>query len=317
MRRRPVSGVNSPAALLNQADLYHLTVPESVAANPDSLVPYYFNVIANSAPWLVGILAVCALAAMQSTGAAYMSTAGSMLTRDLYKRYLNPTASHNTQKFFGRVGVAFIVIAALLVATFSSDALVLLGGLAVAFGFQMWVALAGICWIPWITRQGATWGLAMGLIAVICTENFGLQLLGLIGIDWWGRWPLTIHSAGWGMIFNALFCIVISSMTQNASAHAHRMTFHSFLREHAGLPERKRSLIPIAWAITIGWLIFGIGPGAVIASIWAWQILFWVLGCGMMWFLAYKMEMSTMPERQIEALTEDIGDVVSKPSGAR
>ncbi len=29
-------------------------------------------------PWLVGILAVCALAAMQSTGAAYMSTAGAL-----------------------------------------------------------------------------------------------------------------------------------------------------------------------------------------------------------------------------------------------
>ena len=30
------------------------------------------------------------------------------LYRDLYKRYLNPTASHVTQKFFGRMGVAFI-----------------------------------------------------------------------------------------------------------------------------------------------------------------------------------------------------------------
>ena len=36
----------------------------------------------------------------------------------------------------------------------------------------------------------------------------------------------------------------------------------------------------------------------------------------MMWFLAYKMEMSTVPEREIEALHEDIGDIhmdVDKP----
>jgi hypothetical protein len=116
---------------------------------------------------------------------------------------------------------------------------------------------------------------------------------------------------------------------------AHRMTFHSFLREHAGLPEHKRGLIPIAWIVTIAWMIFAIGPGAVIGntifgapnapetwvfgipSIWAWQIIFWLLGVGMMWFLAYRMEMSTMPDRQIEALTEDIGDVVQKPTGAR
>ena len=127
-------------------------------------MPYYFNLIADTMPWLVGLLAVCALAAMQSTGAAYMSTAGAMLTRDLYKRYLNPTASHVTQKLFGRLGVAFIVIGGPGGGHDSRDALVLLGGLAVAFGFQMWPSLAAICWFPWITRQGATWGLAAGLI---------------------------------------------------------------------------------------------------------------------------------------------------------
>ena len=45
-----------------------------------------------------------------------------------------------------------------------------------------------------------------------------------------------------------------------------------------------------------------------IPSIWAWQILFWLLGCGMMWFLAYKMEMSTMPRKSVSALVDDIGD---------
>ena len=320
-------------AALDGFTLYQLLVPEGVAAKPDSIVPYYFNQIGESMPWLVGLLAVCALAAMQSTGAAYMSTAGSMLTRDLYKRYLNPTASHNVQKLFGRIGVAFIVVSALLVATFSSDALVLLGGLAVAFGFQMWVSLAGICWIPWITRQGATLGLAAGLLGVIFTESFGLTILGAVGIDLWGRWPLTIHSAGWGMFLNAGVCIIVSAMTQDDSAFAHRMKFHTFLHEHAGLSESKRGLVPVAWGIALVWCIFGIGPGAVIGntifgapnapetwtfgipSIWAWQILFWLLGVFMMWFLAYKMEMSTMPSREIEALTEDIGDLVARPGG--
>ncbi len=303
---------------------------EAISKKPDSLVPYYFNQIADTTPWLVGLLAVCALAAMQSTGAAYMSTAGAMLTRDLYKRYLNPTASHATQKLFGRIGVAFIVISALLVATFSADALVLLGGLAVAFGFQMWPSLAAICWFPWITRQGATLGLAAGLIGVIFTENFGGQIAGWAGIELpWGRWPWTIHSAGWGMILNLAVCLPVSAMTQNDKDHAHRMTYHNFLREHASLPDSKRGLVPIAWGITLAWMFFGIGPGAVlgndifgapnagvdgwtfgIPSIWAWQILFWLLGVGMMWFLAYKMEMSTVPDREVEALVDDIGDVV-------
>ena len=316
--------VNEAGLVLNE-----VLPGEAIAGKPDSLVPYYFNQIADAAPWLVGLLAVCALAAMQSTGAAYMSTAGGMLTRDLYKRYLNPTAGHVTQKFFGRMGVAFIVIAALLVATFSRDALVLLGGLAVAFGFQMWPSLAAVCWFPWITRQGATWGLAIGLLAVIFTETFGQTIAGAVGIELpWGRWPWTIHSAGWGIIFNLAVCIIISAMTQNEAEQSHRMKYHSFLREHAGLSADKKKLVPIAWAITLAWMFFGIGPGAVIGntifgdpaagvegwtfgipSIWAWQILFWILGVFMMWFLAYKMEMSTMPDTEIEALVEDIGDI--------
>ena len=313
---------------LNEGEVIE-TTGQIIASKPDSLVPFYFNQIADAAPWLVGLLAVCALAAMQSTGAAYMSTAGGMLTRDLYKRYLNPTADHVTQKFFGRVGVAFIVISALLVATFSSDALVLLGGLAVAFGFQMWPSLAAVCWFPWITRQGATLGLIVGLLAVIFTETFGQTIAGFVGIELpWGRWPWTIHSAGWGMLFNLSVCLIVSAMTQKQEEQSHRMKYHSFLREHAGLSPEKKKLVPIAWAITLGWLFFGIGPGAVIGntifgapadgvegwtfgipSIWAWQILFWILGCFMMWFLAYKMEMSTMPDSEIESLVEDIGDV--------
>ena len=142
---------------------------------------------------------------------------------------------------------------------------------------------------------------------------------------------MTIHSAGWGMLLNLSVCLPVSYLTQNSNDLAHRMTYHNFLREHASLPASKKGLIPVAWAITIAWMFFGIGPGAVIGndifgapnagvegwtfgmpSIWAWQILFWLLGVGMMWFLAFKMEMSSIPEREIEALVEDIGDTAEE-----
>ncbi len=286
------------------------------------LVPQLIGVLQDTAPWLVGLLSVCALAAMQSTGAAYMSTAGGMLTRDLLKHFVMPNITHAQQKLFGRIGVGVIVLAALVVATTSSDALVLLGGLAVAFGFQMWPALLAVCYFPWLTRAGINLGLAAGLIAVVCTETIGQNL----GITAWGRWPWTIHSAGWGIIFNLGIAIIVSAMTQNKADTEHRMKYHSFLAEHATLPASKRGMVPIAWIITLVWFFFGIGPGAVIGndifgsptdaatwlfgmpSIWAWQILWWALGVFMMWFLAYKMEMSTMPESEIEVLQEDIGD---------
>jgi Na+/proline symporter len=250
-----------------------------------------------------------------------MSTAGGMLTRDLLKRYMMPNASHGQQKFWGRVGVGIIVLAALTVATTSKDALVLLGGLAVAYGFQMWPSLIAVCWWPFLTRAGVVLGLMAGLIAVTLTENVGAQYMP------WGRWPLTIHSAGWGILFNLGIAILVSLVTQKADDHAHKMTFHNFLREHATLPASKKGMVPIAWIITLVWFFFAIGPGAVIGntlfgnpndsgtwtfgipSIWAWQLLWWALGVCMMWFLAYRMEMSTVPAKEIEVLHEDIGDV--------
>jgi len=135
-----------------------------------------------------------------------------------------------------------------------------------------------------------------------------------------------MHSAFWGMFFQLLVCLPISAMTQNSRDRAHRQKYHDFLADHAALPASKQSLKPAAWIITIAWLFFGIGPGAVIGndifgspndistwtfgipSIWAWQIIFWLLGTGMMWFLAYKMEMSTLPKKSVSALVDDIGD---------
>ena len=294
------------------------------------VVPVLIMLLENSAPWFVGILCVCALAAMQSTGAAYMSTASAMLTRDLYKRFVNPSVGHSGQKLFGRIGVVVIAGAALVVATTSADALVLLGGLAVAYGFQMWPALIGICWWPFLTRKGVTVGLIAGIIAVTMTESIGTQWFGITA---WGRWPLTMHSAAWGRYFTLGLASRVSFLTQDDREKAHQRPFHAFLTEHAGLSAAKKKLRPAAWIITLAWFFFGIGPGAVLGnilfgdpndaatwvfgmpSIWVWHIIWWALGVGMMIFLAYKMEMSTAPETEIVALVEDIGDLEPRAEG--
>ncbi len=303
------------------------TLPTDISDIPDTLVPYILTMVQDNMPWLVAFLGVCALAGMQSAGAAYMSTAGAMLTRDVYKYKIQPQAGHSIQKFIARVSVLIILLIALVVALVNQDALVLLGGMAVAFGLQMWPALLGICWIKWFTAKGVTAGLAVGLITVFFTDNAGVTLLNMIGLDLWGRWPLTIHSGGWGILFNFAVCIAVSATSQKQSNQDHKSTYHEFLKEHAGLSEEKRKLIPVAWVLLAVWVFFAVGPGIVfgndlfgapdagrdgwlfgVPSIWAWQILFWILGVGLLWFLAYFMEMSTMPESEIEALTDDIAE---------
>lgn len=304
------------------------SMPTDISDTPDTLVPYILTIVQDNMPWLVAFLGVCALAGMQSAGAAYMSTTGAMLTRDIYKPYVQPQAGHSMQKFIARLSVLLILLAALVVALTNKDALVLLGGMAVAFGLQMWPALLGICWFSWFTHKGVAAGLIVGIIAVFLTDNAVLSLFSMLGLELpWGRWPLTIHSGGWGIALNLTTCIAVSAFTQTASTQQHKRKFHTFLKEHAGLPSAKRKLIPLAWSGTLLWIFFAVGPGVVVGndifgapdagregwlfgvpSIWAWQITFWILGVVLLWFLAYHMELSTVPESEIEALSDDIAD---------
>jgi hypothetical protein len=286
---------------------------------------------------LVGVLAVCALAAMQSTGSAYMSTAAGMITRDIYLRYINPKATATQQKAWGRVWVVGVTVAALLVATFSTDALVMLGGLAVSYGTMMWIPLAGVLYIPWLTRQGVTWGLVAGLIAVTMTYPFGWAWFKAFRDSFgFGHYPLTIHCAGWGVIFNVGVAVIVSALTQpDKKEYERRMSFHNWIRSLTRLPPEKEKLKPWAWIVTIGWFFFAIGPGAVLgndfffwnakdpstwpfgmAPLWLWQIVWWLIGVYMMWFLAYKMEFSTH-FGEVESLREDYQVVYSEKSPIR
>jgi Na+/proline symporter len=136
------------------------------SVNDKNLVPQLINLLSDSMPWLVGLLAVCALAAMQSTGAAYMSTFSAMVTRDIYIKYIAPTASDRLQKLCGRIFVFIVAGMALIVAANSTQAIVMLGGLAVAYGFQMYPALIGICYYKGFTRQGVVMGLVVITLAL-------------------------------------------------------------------------------------------------------------------------------------------------------
>jgi hypothetical protein len=113
-------------------------------------------------------------------------------------------------------------------------------------------------------------------------------------------------------------------MTRNDADRARRDRYHAFLRRHGSQTLPRRWSKPVAWTIVLVWVFFAIGPGAVIGnvlfgqpnggyedwnfgmpSIWAWQIIWWALGVGMIWYLAYKMEMSTAPPQESALTAED------------
>ncbi len=290
----------------------------------NQLVANYILLIGERFPWLLGFLAVCAIAALQVTGAAFLFTAGGIVTRDIFVRYVQPDADDRRQMLAGRICTGLVFLAGMLLATYSTDSMVIFAGLALACAFQLWPTLLAVTWFPWITRQAATLGLIAGLIAVGMTELLGQKVTGQALP--WGRWPWTIHSAAWGMFFNVIVCLLVSALTRLDPARAHREGFHAVVKEFAAPVIRRRWSSAVAAIIVMVWLFFAVGPGSVIGnflfgeplgdyaawhlgmpSIWAWQIIWWALGVGMIWYLADRMEMSTAPQKDVTKFSDGSG----------
>lgn len=334
--------------------------------NSDTLVPLFIRIMLDASPVLLGILAVMALAAVQSTAASYMSTLGSMLSRDLLKNgwcannmnikqkitliifsiligfissvilYLSiginnivfliflpllvfiiyrVMSKKYTQDGWQKGMAAFftilITIIAIKVAITPTDTLVFLGALAVAYGIQMMPALIAICWQPFFTTLGIIVGLCAGLIAVTLTEFTPKIFPFAIG-----QWPLTIHSAAWGFAVNLGLASLISwlqILLKKDSERNHREKFHRFLNDpflehvHSSQPSKKYNWWLIL-VVVIGWGCIAFGLAGVVSkklpfihifdltipSLWIWQIIWWGIGVGIMYWLAFTNHLSTL-----------------------
>ena len=301
-------------------------LPSLAPGREVGLVADYLNSLATRAPWFLGLLGVAAAAATQATAALYASATGTIFARDFCRHYLQPEAEDADQKLFGRIGVGFTLVFALVGATYAPQAQAQFGALALPFALQLLPAALAVTWLRWLTPQAVLSGLIAGLTLVFFTDQLGLALANFFTVDIpWGRWPWTVHSAGWGLVFNVAICLLFSLLTQKRSRREHRMRYHDYLAEAAPRAQNGRAWRPIAWVAAMGWIFLAIGPGQVfgvdlfgapnagpaawlfgIPSIWAWQILGWVLGVLLLWLLAYRLGMAGPPPRPVELEPESI-----------
>ena len=298
-------------------------IPANIYPNEiESLVPHLINLIGEYSAVFFGILVVCAISAIQATSSLYL-TSSAIITRDILKRFFVKNMNNNDQIFSSRISLMFIFIISLIVSIQFGDDIFNLGSFSLAIACQMFVPLIAVCYISWFTKQGVSLGIIVGIIAVFFTESIGQKMFG--DFVFWNKWPLTIHSSVWGVLCNITATIVISFITQDAKENNNKFKFHDFINENKSYSLTRRSLKPSAWILAGAWLFFALGPGSIMGnelfgrpvsveswsfgmpSIWVWQVVFWILGILLIWFLAIKMEMSTNPNKTIISQTEDIG----------
>jgi len=304
--------------------------------NLKPLTNLIFNIISlidQYAIWLSGLLFVGIIASIQSTASSFLMTSGSILTRDFYKPYIDKDITWDKERMIARLSMLFVFLSSMYLATFAKPAMILFGGIVIPIAFQMVTILLGTLWFPWITRGAATMGIISGIIIVLLTETIGQQITG--NRLPWGRWPLTIHSGVWGLLFNIIICFSISAFaifSKNDIHRNHRDKFHNFLNEYMGLHPNRRKIKSFAYVLVLIWLFFAVGPGSVlgndlfgspglgyenwilkIPSIWGYQLICWFVGIGLIWFLANKMDLSTLPKKPI--LPNDIYDELGTREG--
>ena len=326
-----VTGIGMGSALLganntiNESgnNVSNILPPDIYPNNFMSLVPNIINLVGEYSFIFFGILGICAIAAIQSM-ASLILTSSAIVTRDIIKKFFAKNLTNKMEIFSSRIIIMLIFIISLILSLLVGKNIFDLASFSLAITCQMFVPLVAVCYFSWFTKQGVAFGIILGITAVIFTDAIGQNLFGQI-IPW-NKWPLTIHSAAWGLIFNIIGATVISFITQELKEIKMKKRIHEFISEHKSYSLTRRSLKPSAWIILTVWIFFAFGPGLMIGnelfgkpinveswsfgmpSIWVWQAIFWSMGILLIWFLAVKMEMSTSLEKNIVPQSEDINN---------
>jgi SSS family solute:Na+ symporter len=189
-----------PAALVGLGGA--LVLPD--LAIPDQIFP---ELLFRFAPaWLTGIILAGATAAAMSTLDSILHANMTVLTRDVYQRYMRPDASQAHYVWVGRgIVVGLLVVGyALSVRTF--DFLVVLVTLSGSGALQLMPAIMGVCFPGGrtLTRAGVLTGLAAGMVTLYVTL-------------WVTPHPLGMHGGLWALLVNTAVAVIVSMFTRSPS----------------------------------------------------------------------------------------------------
>ncbi len=287
------------------AGILLLVVPVLAARMPAGLVAHA-EALAAVVP-LAGV-SVILLGVMGALFAiSFFVTGGALLVfRELIHIYMFPNLTDQGQRLGARISLGFGFFMLGLMAAFMPFVSAVFASVALPLALQLLPAMVGFAFMRWISRGAVLAGIALGSLLVVFTEPLGLIFFeGLfIGLPW-GRWPLTIHSAGWGLAINLLIVFLSSLATLRGPEMYQRSRFHRAMKVHPPATAARSGLL---WGLAILWGFLAYGPGAILGnfffsdpiftdlksimgvpSLWVWQMLFWLFGVVLVWWVSYSV----------------------------
>jgi len=246
---------------------------------------------------------------------AFFTQAGAVLVvQDIVKPYILPELTDSGQRLASRIALFAILFVAGSLAGFAPTLVVVLESVTLSASVQFLPAIIGICWFHWFSRGPVLAGLAFGLFFVAVTEPLGIVFFERIAVDIpWGRWPLTIHSAAWGLIVNFVVTAVLSAFLARKRSITNPDKLRAALEVMDPELNNNSSFAAGAWSAPMVWAFFALGPGvmlgnaffkspfgigtsqaSILPSLWLWQFVFWIVGVVVCWWLASGLQMSEL-----------------------
>ncbi len=261
-------------------------------------------------PWFAAWLFLGLVAGAQLVAGLGLLTAAEALVRSLFKPWFRNSLSRSETVALARIAVVLLALLSVLLQSLAPVTLSALAALALPLAFQLWTPLLGMTLVPWIPAPAVAAGVGFGLLGVLLTEPAGHAVLAFLGLDLpWGRWPWTIHAAAWGMAANLTVTLLASAFTRRRAFGEAAGEVRRFLSRSVAQSPGARAQRPTAWSVALAWLFLAVGPGLVLGNgafgapgglwllglppLWAWGLVFWALGLGLVWFLAYRMELAS------------------------
>ena len=164
--------------------------------------------------WLTGLILAGATAAAMSTLDSILHANMTVLTRDVYQRYVAPDRSQTHYVRFGRCAVLVLLAVGYVLSISTFEFLVTLITLSGAGTLQLMPAILGVCYPgrrP-TTRAGVIAGIVAGLLVLYLTRVMIHQ-------------PLGIHEAAWSLAVNFAVTLVVSRLSK-PPAEATRARIH-------------------------------------------------------------------------------------------
>jgi Na+/proline symporter len=255
---------------------------------------------------------------------SFFATSGAMLiVRELVLPYVLPSLGEERgARLTARIALAVTFFLVATMAAFAPLTAAILASLALPLSAQLLPALLGLAFVRWISRSAVLAGLIAGGLMVLFTEPPGLILVeGLFGTLPWGRWPLTVHSVAWGLALNVAAVLLVSIFTRQGAERDHRDRLHDEFgarwQTDFGSPAARSA----KWSLTLIWAFFALGPGAILGntffsqpifttgdaalgvpSLWVWQILFWLIGVPLVWWIAYPSRLGLTSDEGLRSI---------------